>query len=73
MSTIKILRNDVSHAPAGINPRNVYGPDGVTRIVLKNCASLCLSTSIFPSCWKFAYIQLVPKKVSVLIPQATVL
>ena len=23
---------------------------------------LCLSTSTFPSCWKFAYIQPVPKK-----------
>ncbi len=41
--------------------------------VLKNCASvltpclvklfrLCLSTSNFPSCWKYAYIQPVPKK-----------
>ncbi len=42
-------------------------------IILKNCASvltpclvklfqLCLSTSIFPSCWKYAYVQPVPKK-----------
>ncbi len=42
-------------------------------IVLKNCASvltpclvklfcLCLSKSIFPFCWKYAYIQPVPKK-----------
>ncbi len=40
---------------------------------LKNCASvlipclvklfrLCLSTSTFPSCWKYAYVQPVPKK-----------
>ncbi len=42
-------------------------------IVLKNCASvltpcqvklfhLCLSTSTFRSCWKYAYMQPVPKK-----------
>ncbi len=45
----------------------------VPPIVLRNCASvlapclvklfrLCLSTSTFPSCWKFAHIQPVPKK-----------
>ncbi|MPC38763.1 hypothetical protein E2C01_032277 [Portunus trituberculatus] len=73
MSTIKILRNDVFHALAGLNPRKAYGPDGVPLFVLKNCASVlapclakpfqhCLSTSTFPSCWKFAYIQTVPKK-----------
>ncbi len=50
-----------------------YGPEGVPPIVLKNCASvltpcmvklfrLCLSTSTFPSCWKYAFIQPVPKK-----------
>ena len=64
---IKILHNDVFHALAGLNPRKAYGPDGVPPIV-RNCASvlapclvklfqLCLSTSTFPSCWKFAYIQ----------------
>ena len=58
---------------AGLNLRKAYGPDGVPPIVLKNCASeltpclvklfrLCLSKSIFPSCWKFAHIQPVPKK-----------
>ena len=73
MLPIKILRNDVFHALAGLNPRKAYGPDGVPPIVLRNCASvlapclvrlfqLCLSTSTFPSCWKFAYIQPVPKK-----------
>ena len=73
MLPIKVLRNDVFHALAGLNPRKSYEPDGVPPIVLRNCASvlapclvklfqLCLSTSIFPSCWKFAYIQLVPKK-----------
>ena len=73
MLPIKILRNDVFHALAGLNPGKAYGPDGVPPIVLRNCASvlapclvklfqLCLSTSTFPSCWKFAYIQPVPKK-----------
>ncbi len=53
--------------------QKAYGPNGVPPIVLKNCASvltsclvklfhLCLSTSTFPSCWKYAYIQPVPKK-----------
>ena len=62
-----------SIALAGLNPRKAYGPDGVPPIVLRNCASvlapclvklfqLGLSTSTFPSCWKFAYIQPVPKK-----------
>ncbi|MPC45707.1 hypothetical protein E2C01_039413 [Portunus trituberculatus] len=62
MSTIKILRNDVFHALAGLNLQKAYGPDRVPPIILKNCASFCLSTSTLPSCWKFAYIQLVPKK-----------
>ena len=73
MLPIKIFRNDVFHALSGLNPRKAYGPDGVPPIVLRNCASvlapclvklfqLCLSTSTFPSCWKFAYIQPVPKK-----------
>ena len=71
MLPIKILRNDVFHALASLNPRKAYGPDGVPPIVPRNCASvlapclvklfqLCLSTSTFPSCWRFAYIQ--PKK-----------
>ena len=58
---------------AGLNTRKAYGPDGVPLIVLRNCASvlvpclvilfqLCLSTSTFPSCWIFAYIQPFPKK-----------
>ena len=73
MLPIKILRNDVFHALAGLNPRKAYGPDGVPPIVLQHCASvlalclvklfqLCPSTSTFPSCWKFAYIQPVHKK-----------
>ncbi len=61
------------YALSGFNPQKAYGPDGVPPIVLKNNASvlaltlikllrLCLSTSIFPSCWKYAYVQPVPKK-----------
>ncbi|MPC39518.1 hypothetical protein E2C01_033055 [Portunus trituberculatus] len=72
MSLIEILRNDVFHALSDLNPWKAYGPDGVPSIILKNCASvlapclaklfqLCLSTSTFPSCWKFAYMQPVSK------------
>ena len=73
MPFIKISYNDVFYALSGLDSRKAYGPDGVPPIVLKNCASvlapclvklfrLCLSTSTFPSCWKFAHIQPVPKK-----------
>ena len=73
LPVIKILKNDVFHALSGLNPQKAYGPDGVPPIVLKNCASvltpclvklfrLCLSTSTFPSCWKYAYVHPVPKK-----------
>ncbi len=52
----------------------IHDTDRVPLITLKNCASvltpclvkffrLCLSTSTFPSCWKYAYVQPVPKKV----------
>ncbi len=58
---------------SGLNSQKTYGPDGVAPIVLKNCAPVltpCLvklfrlwpSTSTFPSCWKYADIQPVPKK-----------
>ncbi len=73
MPVIKILKSEVFHVLSGLNPRKAYGPDGVPTIVLKSCASvltpclvklfrLCLSTSTFPSCWKCAYVQPVPKK-----------
>ena len=73
MPIVKVLRHDVFNALSGLDPRKACGPDGVPPIVLKNCASvlapclvklfrLCLSTSTFPSCWKFAHIQPVPKK-----------
>ena len=53
--------------------RKAYDPHGIPPVVLKNCVSelapslvkvyrLCLSTSIYLSCWKFAHIQLVPKE-----------
>ncbi len=59
---------------SGLNPHKAYGPSGVPHTILRNCASvltpclvklvcLCLSTSTFPSCWKYIYIQPVPKKV----------
>ena len=59
--------------PSGLDSRKAYGPDGVPLVVLKNCVSelapclvklfrLCLSTSTYPSCWKFAHIQPVPNK-----------
>ncbi len=73
MPVIKILPNEVFCALSGLNPQKAYGHDGVPPIVLKNCASvltpclvklfsLCLSTSTFPSCWKYAYVQPMPKK-----------
>ena len=73
MLSIRILRNDVFHALTGLNPRKAYGLEGVPSIALRNCATvlapclvklfqLCPSTSTFPSCRKFAYIQPVPKK-----------
>ena len=73
MPFIRILYKDVFHALSGLDTRKAYGPDGIPPIVLKNCASvlapclvklfrLCLSTSTFPSCWKFAHVQPVPKK-----------
>ncbi len=73
MPVIKILSNDVFYALSGLNPQKAYVPEWVTPIVLKNCASmltpclvkhfrLCLSIYTFPSCWKYAYVQPVPKK-----------
>ncbi len=67
------MATQVCYALSGLDSRKAYGPDGVPPIVLKNCASvlapclvkvfhICLSTSTFSSCWKFAHIQLVPKK-----------
>ncbi|WP_435362530.1 hypothetical protein, partial [Klebsiella pneumoniae] len=73
MPSIKILSKDVFSALFRLNTNKAYGPDGIPPVVLKNCASvltpclgklfrLCLSSCIFPSCWKFALIQPVPKK-----------
>ncbi len=73
MPVIKILPNEVFYVISGLNPQKAYGLDGVPPIILKTCASvltpcvvklfrLCLSTSTSPSCWKYAYVQPVPKK-----------
>ncbi len=73
MPVMKILPNEVFYAHSVVNSNKAYEPDGVPPIVLKNCASvltpclvklfrLCLSTSTFPSLWKYAYLQPVPKK-----------
>ena len=40
MPLIKMHCNDVFHALAGLNPKKVYGPDGVPPILLKNYASV---------------------------------
>ena len=44
MLPIKILRNDVFHALAGLNLHKAYGLHGVPLIVLQNCASLLAQT-----------------------------
>ncbi|MPC12746.1 hypothetical protein E2C01_005452 [Portunus trituberculatus] len=45
MSTIKILRNDVFHALAGLSPRKAYGPDGVSSYCSQN---LCFHACTLP-------------------------
>ncbi|KAL7646845.1 UNVERIFIED_CONTAM: hypothetical protein RMT77_002101 [Armadillidium vulgare] len=73
MPKIVISSKDVTSAISELNTKKAYGPDGILPVVLKTCASelapclgklfrLCLSTSTFPSCWKRALIQPVPKK-----------
>ena len=73
MPNIVISSKDVISALSELNTKKAYGPDGIPPVVLKTCASelapclgklfrLCLSTSTFPSCWKLALIQPVPKK-----------
>jgi exonuclease III len=73
MPNIIISSKDVISALSELNTKKAYGPDGIPPVVLKTCASelapclgklfrLCLSTSTFPSCWKRALIQPVPKK-----------
>ena len=72
------------HALSGLDSQKAYSPDEVSPVVLKNCTSkltpylvklfcLCLSTSTYPSCWKFAHIQLISKKVTAPIFQTTAL
>ncbi len=73
MPLINITYTDVFYAFSGFDSRKSYGLGGVPPIVLINCASVlhpcvvkrfhpCLSTATFPSSWKFAHIQPVPKK-----------
>ncbi len=73
LPVITTLNNDIFSALSALNPQKAYGPDEVPPVALKNCASvltpclvklygLCLSTSTFPSCWKYAYIKPIPKK-----------
>ena len=73
MPNIIIYSKDVISALSELNTKKAYGPDGIPPVALKTCASelapclgklfrLCLSTSTFPSCWKRALIQPVPKK-----------
>src|ERR1700755_2275029 len=73
MPKIVISSKDIISALSDLNTKKAYGPDGITPVVLKTCASelapclgklfrLCLSTSTSPSCWKRALIQPVPKK-----------
>ncbi len=69
---VKILRSDDFHAFIGLKPVTAYGSDGIPLIVFRNCLhafslpsqllQLCPSISTFPSYWKFAYHQPVPKK-----------
>ncbi len=73
MPVIRILSNNVFYPLSGVNSQKAYGPNGLPPIVLKNCAYLLtpclvklfrsfLLSSTFPSCWKYAFIQPVPKK-----------
>ena len=60
-----------SHVPSGLDSPKAYGPDGslllFSKTVLPSSLTtwsnsfICLSTSTYSSCWKFAHIQSVPK------------
>ena len=73
MPVINITYEDTVSALSELDTRKAYGLDGVPPVVLKYCArelapcleslfSFCLSTGSYPSCWKRALIQPVPKK-----------
>ena len=73
MPEILISANDVVSALSVLDIKKAYGLDGIPPVVLKTCAlelapcltklfRLCLSTSIYPSCWKLALVQPVLKK-----------
>ncbi|MPC41964.1 hypothetical protein E2C01_035575 [Portunus trituberculatus] len=50
MSSIKILRNDVFHAHAGLNPWEAYGSDRALPIVLKK---FFMFISYLVACFRF--------------------
>ncbi len=65
MPVIKILHNDVFYTLSGHSSWKPCGPDGMPPVIFKICASvltpclvklfrLCLSTSTYPSCLKYA-------------------
>src|ERR1700755_1977264 len=73
MPKIVISSKDIISALSELNTKKVYDADGIPPVVLKTCAPelapclgklfrIYLSTSTFPSCWKRALIQPVPKK-----------
>ena len=64
---------DVQSALAVLDVRKAHGPDGIPAILLRNCSweltpilcklfRLILKSNIFPSPWKHAVVQPVPKK-----------
>ena len=64
---------DVLRALELLDVRKAYGPDGIPPVVLKKCARvlapiltklfrLILKTNIFPTPWKLAAVQPIPKK-----------
>lgn len=76
----KILRRDVSYALSVLNSREVYSTEWVPPIFLRRYACILPRQSLqsfsiynlhppFPTCWKFAYIQLVPIRGIALILQ----
>lgn len=79
-TTMKIKKTNIVLAQVfyvlfGLMPRKTYSRHGIPAIAFKNCFHAhtlpgnffhpCLWTFIFPSCWKYAYIQFVPKKLSI--------
>ena len=68
-----ISSRSVQKALLSLETSKAYGPDGIPPRVLKECAHqlapviarlfrLCLTTCTFPSSWKHALVQPIPKK-----------